>query len=183
MRIRIPRRLALKARCYFWEAERSVHILLDPVSRWSEFSEYFGVQKKAEIADLLQELENHLPRSEVIRRISRADLAQQSKGTGFFRLVFGPWLAPWQSRFAFLPLDLHYLLQSLKDFLAFLGNPQKPDSDFLIQLRMRLCDCGYILEDRCLGWKEMKEATKIRCFGWKPWFPTVTIQEFLAKAA
>jgi hypothetical protein len=183
MKIQLTKELALKTRCYYWEAERSVHVLLDPRSLWADFLVYFDKKKMDELRQIRLQLQKHLSPSLVMAKISRANLAKQWQAPGFFRVVFGGWLARFQLRFGFRPLDVNYLLQGLDSFLDFFDHQSKPDNDSLIQLRMMLTDCGTIIDQRCYGWEEMKHVKRISYFGCATWFPTVSLSQFLAKAA
>lgn len=183
MRIRLSKDVLLRARCYFWEAERSVHVLLDPKTRWPDFVAYYDTAKRSELGRLVQELTEKLPRAHRTRKISREDFARTWREPGTLRVIFGPWLSRWQYSFAFNPFDIEYLVRSLSLFLEFLQRVEKPDTGTLISLRMQLCECGLVIERRCSGWKKLEEVKEIASFGWTHWRQAVSLTQFLAKSA
>ena len=182
MQIAIHKDLVLRTRCYLWEAERSVHILLDPTMRWVDFFGYYDAKKRSELDNITDELAAKLSPEDLTRKISREDFAREWRPP-VIRIFLGRWLAPRQRSFAFRSLDVNYLVQSLRTFLDFLHSSQKPVFDSLVRLRMQLYDCGSVIENRCYGWQALKHVKEIATFGWTYWGGPLTISQFLAKSA
>ncbi len=183
MRVRLDKETVLRLYCSCREAERSVHrALADP---WPEFRAYYGAEKRAEIAGLIERAGPLLgrlgpcptpPADEEIEWLSTA-LGY------FFRACFGRWLARWEKRWSFDQKEVCYLAATLARLLRLLDNTEKPAPQTLIELRRTFFLCSRVIGRRCHGLRELKLAARIDHFHKTEWLPRVTLADVLKKSA
>jgi hypothetical protein len=132
------------------EADRSLHFLMNPAKGWEEFLAYYHPHKRELFEEFLDQL---LP-----SRGLTGGQPPEARTVGFWRLWLGKhWAAP-RKDCKFPHEEIAWIVQQGRAFLKLLTHPSKPEGDQLIGHRQRLRDAQILIEARCDGMDELKEA-------------------------
>ncbi len=170
---RLDRKTIVQLYCLFSETERSIHRVLDPAATWSEFQQYYSMQKRASVGRALGSLLQIVrPVAELPPRM-KYEMINALRSPGLFRVLFGRWSARWKSSWTFSVPEIHVLAWTGQTFLCCLEKMDKPDANLLISLRKDCYLCETIIACRCFGMREIKESTSIAHFRQSEWLKTV----------
>jgi hypothetical protein len=143
----------------FREIERSLHLVLNPALAWRDFQEYFTEPR----IDALHALQDLL-KTEVRNESSISVQCMEPHEPGLVRILILTLVGRWQRSLTLTNSQCAYFHRALAAFFEVLGQSTKPDSDRLIELRQMFFRCGYIIEARGRGWRELC-ATNFEWFG------------------
>jgi hypothetical protein len=90
-----------------------------------------------------------------------------------FRRVLNPFSTVW----SFSKDELAFIYSVLDTVLRTLSSTARPDQEFLIDLRMRLYDCQWMIGNRMCGLRELDKATYVEHFCQAPHLTPVTLEE------
>src|SRR5262249_31818184 len=147
----------LKLFCFCREAERSIHrALSDP---WHDFLAYYTAARRMDITQTVEAANQLLGRFPACSQPpSPTEIHKRPSGSYMVRNCLGRWLARWQTSWAFAAAEVCFFAVTLSALLRLLNEPQKPENDRLIELRMAFCDCEWIIESHCCGLPELDLA-------------------------
>ena len=161
MRIRLDKRQVIVVCSYCRQAERSVHFAHSNRSLWNAFIEYFDSRKKAGIIAIIDELKNMDLEPGTVP--SREHIAPNSWFDPFsfiFRRVTNPFRSSW----TFSRSEIAFIRSKLEAFLGILNHSQPCESDVMIDLRMDLFVCSWMIRNRACGLPMLAKADHIEHF-------------------
>ena len=166
MWVQLSRKTVVRIYCYCREGERSVDAAL--WTPWPELTNYYGAQRIAAIRQTIEELERSLGDRQGCSCRRRDELTQRAPTPGLLRVLFGKWFGQTKTAWPLLPQEIQFFASSLLRLLQFLSIPEKPSQEELINLRMDLHACQYLVECRCYGLPELAKAQRIEHFYQSP---------------
>lgn len=162
---------------HFREIERSLHLVLNPALAWRDIQHYFDGRK----IDALRALDNLL-KIELQSESSTSVESMARHEPGLARTLISTLVGRWQRSITLAPSQFAYFHRALAAFFEVLGQSTKPDSDRLIELRQMFFRCGYIIEARGRGWRELR-STNFEWFGRLPVLPVLAKDQALPEVA
>jgi hypothetical protein len=132
------------------EADRSLHFLMNPAKDWDEFLAYYHQQKRELLEEFLDEV--------LLPWASAAPEPPKPRFVGFWRFWLAKHLARPRQDWAFPIEELARIVQQGRAFLQLLANRSKPQVNELVAQRQGLRDAQVLIEARCYGMHELKEA-------------------------
>jgi hypothetical protein len=172
---RLRKQSAVGLYCWCRQAERSIDLTLTgDLAQWARLKEYYDEHKREGIGSALKELKAlgvHL-----LKPPAHEEVAYLSFWSPFLYL-FRRMLNPFKSAWSFSKDELTFIYSILDAVLRTLDSSERPDQDSLIQLRMRLYDCQWIIGNRMCGLPEFDKATYIEHFCQSRHLTPVTLEE------
>jgi hypothetical protein len=172
---RLAKDSAVGLYCWCRQAERSIDFALTGGSaQWSKFTEYYDDRKRAGMASALEELKAlgvHLLNPPAHEKV--AYLSLWSPFLYLLKRMRNRSRAAW----VFSKEELAFIYSVLDKFFRTLDSRAKPDQEFLIQLRMRLYDCQWIIGKHLCGLPELARAAYVEHFCQAPQLTPVTLEE------
>ena len=175
MKCRLQKETALGL--YFWcrQAERSLDFTLTGgAAQWTRFTEYYDDRKRGGLVSALEQLRAlgvHWLKPPSNEKVAR--LSVWAPFLYLFRRVLNPFKRVW----SFSDGELAFIYSALDTVLRTLSSMARPDQAFLIELRMRLYDCQWIIGNRMCGLRELDKATYVEHFCQAPHITAVTLEE------
>jgi hypothetical protein len=170
---RLEKESAVALYCWCRQAERSLDFALTGgAGQWTRFVAYYDERKRkgmARVLELLRAFGVHLlPVQEKVARLS-----WWSPFLYRWRRMVNPFKTAW----SFSKEELAFIYSGLETVLMTLDCRAKPDQQRLIQLRMRLYDCQWIIGNHLCGSGELDRAASVEHFCQAPHLAAVTIEE------
>ena len=176
------RKQVVEACCYLNEAERSLHHVLNPACHWADFVAYYVPEKVAALKQLARTFQ---PGAPAIQRDfpTVEELLEWYRAPGILHSIFGFCIGPFQSCWR-IPADEASFVASVFDaMMQLLSVRDKPDDHRLIAARMTTLAAHRIIEERCLGLRELNNVRKVGWFNQLPHQPTLTVTDILRDVA
>lgn len=174
MRIRLEKRLATLLYSCIRQAERSLHFALSNKAQWGDFIRYYNVARRKAITSLLGNLRILNANGDSVRgrqRVSHSSFARP--GIFLLNLLTRSIRTSWR----FSGDDLAFLFAALSAFYDVLDAAQPPAHASLIELRLDLYSCEWIIENRMLGIPELRLAQNVEHYGQSGFVQHVTLEE------
>jgi hypothetical protein len=172
---RLRKKSAVGLYCWCRQAERSIDFALTGGSaQWTRFREYYDARKRDGMLSALEELRAfgvHLLEPPAHDKVAYLSF------WSFFPYLFRRMLNPFKTAWSFSKDELAFIYAVLDTVLRTLASSARPDQEFLIQLRLRLYDCQWIIGNRLCGLPELNKATYVEHFCQAPHVPVVTLEE------
>ena len=170
----LKKNLAVTLYCHYRQAERSVHFALSNPAQWLGFIRYYDPMKRKALASAL----------EALRAVGTTDRGIPTREQFLRTCFFRPWTfllnqlresatASWR----FSEDELAFLCATLAAFDSVLDSHVAREHAVLIDLRLDLCTCEAIIENRLIGVAELRTARNIEHFGQSDYVRHVTFEE------
>lgn len=174
MKGRLGKTTAIALVCYCRQAERSVDRVLTAPRQWSSFVAYYDEHKRAAIMELIAQLSR--AGSEHAENLSRDDFAENVFIGAIWSLV-GPLLNKAKRYWSFTEKELSFFRSTLETLLRILQLPEIPKNQELVQVRMDLYVCQWIIDRRMLGVRELRDVARIEHFNQPEFLEHVTLRQ------
>jgi hypothetical protein len=149
--------------CICRQAERSVHRALG--WHWEAFRAYYGAERQTYLEAWERKLVDLVgPGSQWHSFANRDALVAQVRKPGFFRVIFGAWFANRRRTWSFSPAEIAFAARVLYSLIDVIGQALRPADQHLIDLRMDLWACEYLLDCRCHGLSRLERARHVEHF-------------------
>lgn len=177
--IPLNKEFILRLACSLREAERSVHRGL--TRPWDDLRQYYGSEKTDAVRELAEQIKQLVPlRVQSLPAPRRSEIGRFAPGPGFFQVVLGRWIGKCKKAWSYQDRALWYVATTLDALLRVLASPTRPTDAVLIDLRMDLSACEWVIEAPCPGMPELERTKRIEHFDYTPWVPHVKLAEVLA---
>jgi hypothetical protein len=161
MTIQIDKALALETYAYARQAERSVDFAIGSVSQWESLRQYYTGPRRDGLVKLVGRLRG-LVRSNSV--IPTRDRFYKQRWTTLIALPFMAIINQTKSAWRFSEGELVFFAEHLGNLLEILPSGEPPPRAGLIDLRMNLFMCQWIIERHLFGVSELKKANNIEHF-------------------
>jgi hypothetical protein len=169
-RTRLPKELVIRCYALCREAERSVDRALHVP--WPAFVAYYAGPRTDALDLLLARLKETCSRPIRCREGEGSGARSQPRLLERLLCRLGSWRAGRKAVFAFREEEVRWVITSLEHLVTLLGRTARPDQEDLIAARMAMLDCERLIESRCCGLPELKQAARIEHFlypdHWEP---------------
>jgi len=178
MKIKIARAFLLRLYCYTHQAYRSVAFALG--ADWSEFLEFYRGERLEELNRLVADGYRLIDRLGLSRKsVPKAEVARTIRPLGIVRYFLGPYLASWKSHWQFSGEEFTFMVATLVALVSVLETGTRPSQEALISLRMDLCFCESVIQERCHGLAEINRASRLEHFWQAPSITPVRMADIL----
>lgn len=190
MKIMVQKKLALQLYCLARQGERSIDFGLQSLPMWSEMREFFDGRRRSRL---------ELAERTVLRLLPEGNLPLSTRDeipdrtAHLFPIYVGRLaLNRFRSRWRFPVREVAFLARTFKSLVSVLQSPEKPDTNALVNLRLDLAACQWIIAGRLMGVSTLRRTQRIEHFGqsahvaslkWEDIFPGETNTVFDANAA
>ena len=174
MRVEIDRGFALKLYCYARQAERSVDFALTGPGQWTLLREYYTPERRQALNALGERLRPIVPSDQPVlprEHFGKAD---------FIWLLLRPItliLNHAKRTWRFAHTEVRFLTATFDSLLETLSKSSPPPASLLIELRMNLLMCEWIIARRLEGVTELQKASEIEHFCQSAYTRHVTMEE------
>jgi hypothetical protein len=172
---RLEKESAVALYCWCRQMERSIDFALTGgAAQWIRFLEYYDDRKRKGMAKALESLRAlgvHLLPPPIQNKVAR--LSRWSPLLYLWRRMINSFKTAW----SFSNEELAFIYSGLETVLKTLDCRAKPDQEFLIQLRMRMYDCQWIISSHLCGLRELDRAAFVEHFCQAPHLTPVTMEE------
>jgi hypothetical protein len=182
-KIKLKKEFVLRLYYFTWQAWRSLHVALG--APWHEFREFYSPDRTQTLRELIGALRSLVgPRRRSFQfQDSEAVCVRGDWWTRLFYAGGGLPLDRWKSRFAFWEDQLDYFASQLESFLEVLVLSEKPgELDELITLRMMLCNCCWMIEQRWRVDRFVRFGEQIEHLGRSGWIRQLSLQDLWERA-
>jgi hypothetical protein len=161
MGVKLNRDTIVALYCFCRQAERSLDFALGSDEQWRRLREYYDPQKREQLSSIFR----------VLTRLG-ADCRNVPARTSVVRVSF---LAPflfllhrianvWKSAWSFSLAEISFVFASLTKFASLLSVEKPATHNELIELRMDLSTCEWIIACRTCGLPELRQADHVEHF-------------------
>ncbi len=180
MGIQLDKGLVVALYCYCRQAERSLdHALSADQEHWCALREYYDAEKREGIASILKEL----------TRLG-GDLGNVPARAAIARTPLFPLFAPfrflirrianlWKSSWTFSTDEVNFVLAKLTRFFHLLDGQEPGTHEELVNLRMDLSVCQWILANPTCGLPELRRARHIEHFGQADFIEHISLEKLV----
>ncbi len=181
MKIRLDGSLVTTVYYYTLQAERSIDKVLG--NDWSDFREYYRGERADAVQQIIDRLKDLLSRHGFpLTPPSEEELARSYPSLGLFQYLFGKVIARWKKRWSFPGHEVCSMTTNLVSVLQLLDAPTKPDNmEVLVPLRIRLCHCRSMIENRCYGLAVLQCRIRIEHLYQSDWIRPIKLTEILGQ--
>lgn len=163
VRLALGREQIVALSCLCRQGERSVHRALG--ASWEAFRAFYGAERQSRVESCQQELLDLVGSAGAIPdRANRETVLARIRAPGVFRVLLGGWLARWKREWWFSPVEIGFTARVLQSLVATVEAAARPSQTSLIDLRMNLWACTYLIDCRCHGLPELQTARLHRAF-------------------
>jgi hypothetical protein len=177
MPLQLSRSTALTLFSVCRQAERSVHYALSCPGHWAEFVAFYDREKLGPVNSLLPILKRavgDLLITPTCESFTERNVIVEIL-TALVRRVRNMWKKVWLMSGS----EAAFISASLGKLLEILGQPECPRIEGLIELRMDLCLCQWILRRKLIGLPEFRIASAVEHFFQSDHVKHVTLQELI----
>jgi hypothetical protein len=170
----VDKQLAIVVYCFCRQAERSIDSALSSSEQWLRLVDYYAGTKRDGLNGTLD-------------RLKSLGAAGQLAGTrdSVFQSSFASWLRAFivrplnhlRSSWYFSKPELAFLYATLAKFVEHLRDVGSPQPGQLIDLRMDLLSCQWIIQRRMGKLPGLEKATNIEHFGQSDYVAHATLEE------
>ncbi|HXG09154.1 MAG TPA: hypothetical protein VNK04_05135 [Gemmataceae bacterium] len=189
MKVRLDKGFILRLYCYSYQAERSIHYALG--REWAELLNYYRGERFDGVRSVADYLNKLVARNglEGLVRTAKERLPHavppgpvRELFVHLYRFLVGRWVARWQKRWSFSDQELCFMAATLNGLVRVLESATRPDPQDLISLRLDLCWCRSMIEDRCYGLLEIKRAREIEHYWQEDRITPVKLTDILGES-
>ncbi len=179
MSVRLTKEQIIRLFCYCREGVGSVHRAL--FARWPELQAYYTAQKRADIRRLTEKLTvPHIAQdNRSVERILETMHSFWPETVFGLRTLWHKAARRWKSHWQLPDSVLHFIIMKLEALLSVLDQLDKPANESLIELRMGLCDCEFLIDFYCHGIPKLVKAQNIDHFEFPYRLTPVSIEELI----
>ncbi len=177
MSIKMEKDLILRIYCLARQADRSISFALR--SSWESFREFYDDDR----VNSLKTMVNLLP-SIALPSIAQKAVPPITRGIvgdlTLFRVLSMPWKALFnriRTSWRFRPIEVQLIRQVFDALVDHIQSPEKPDLRVLVQLRLDLCACEWLIEHKLFGLPILLKAARIEHFCQPDRLPHVKLEE------
>ena len=171
MRIEIDKRLALTLYCLARQGERSIDFSLSSARQWALLRDYYQGERRHRLLDLLGELERL-----ALRHPEGYSRDQWGRAGPGWVLAY-PVLAlinRWRTRWLFSEDQVSFFVTAMTRLVQALSCETQPTTALLIDLRLDLYLCQWILEKKLVGVPFLRSASTIEHFCQADHLPSIS---------
>lgn len=179
MKIRLDKALIVRAYCYTFQAERSLHKA--SVNGWLALLEFYSSARRDAIRRVINQLVDLLATSGLSTYVVHREQVPGA-WVGPFRYHFGHWIADWKTSWKFPHDELSLLIHALERFLRTLEKPAAPELTYLIDLRMDLSWARSLIEYRCHRLQVFRDSSRIEHLYQSDWLQPISVEEIVGEA-
>ena len=170
----LTKNTALLLFCCFRQAERSIHYAQSCPNQWPQFVAYYERAKQSQIAAVIGLLKDASAGETSVS--SRHDLGQsglRSVGQLLAAFLCNPLKRAW----SFSVQELCFFSAKLEHLLSVLDDSERRANKELIELRLDLFQCHYIISRKLVGLSEIRKADAIEHFNQSEYVTHVTFAD------
>jgi hypothetical protein len=180
MAVKLNKQLILRLYSLAQQGRRSIDFGLSSARQWTLLREYYNDDRLRPIHHLLIELETlvRVP-SQPCSRDQLADFRPSWVLSYPVRVLLNRWRKSW----LFPTNEVVFFVTVLSRFLRTLSCKDQPANPMLVDLRMDLTDCQWLIDRRLTGVAALNEALRIEHFCQSDYLQFLTFSEVMELAA
>jgi hypothetical protein len=181
VKIQLQKEYLLSLYCHARQADRSIDRVLGLGGSWDALRDYYQGRLSA-LRAMHSMMEQLVPgRTQGAWPGTRDQVCRSLPGA--ISLLLRHCTARWRRAWTFPEQEVCFIAETLGSLLETLEALTRPDTPWLVGLRMDLWACTYIIECRCKGLPELALANRIEHFNHPDSLPHVELAEVLRTAA